>query len=145
MKKVTLETSLRDAIIKLETQQAEDGKILREHFYQTIDSLKPINLIKNTFKDAVASRELKGDILTTSVGLTAGLISKIVFAGVMKSQLRKLIGTALMFGITNLVARNPEVVRLVGKSFFSLFKRRTEERVLESAALVTGKSVNAEF
>ena len=145
MKKITLETSLRDAILKLEIQQAEDGKILREHFYQTIDSMKPINLIKNTFKDAVASRELKGDILTTSVGLTAGLISKIVFAGVMKSQLRKLIGTALMFGITNLVARNPEMVRLVGKSFFSLFKRRTDERVLESAFLVTGKSVNAEF
>jgi len=129
MQKINSETSLRDAILQLESQRAYEGLMLRGQFYQAIDSLKPVNLIKSTFKEAVASRDLKDNIINTSVGLTAGYLTKIVFAGVMKTPLTKLLGTALMFGITNIVARNPEAVKSLGKGFFNMIRRKSGRSV----------------
>jgi hypothetical protein len=131
MQKINSETGLRDAILQLESQRAYEGKMLREQFNQAIEGLKPINLIKSTFKEAIASRDLKDNIINTSVGLTAGYLSKIVFAGVMKTPLTKLLGTALMFGITNVVARNPETVKSLGKGFFNLIRRKSAGRIHE--------------
>lgn len=37
-------------------------------------------------------------------------------------------GTALMFGIKNVVAQNPEVVKSLGKSLFSLIKQLLGDR-----------------
>ena len=131
MRKIDSETDLRDAILQLEIQRANEGKILKEQFYLAVDSMKPINLIKNTFKEAIASRDLKYDIVNTSVGLTAGYLSKIVFTNVLKTPLTKLLGTALMFGITNLVARNPETVKSLGKGFLKMIRSKSGRNALE--------------
>jgi hypothetical protein len=106
--------------------------MVKDEFFIAIDSVRPINLIKSTFREAVASRDLKNNIVNTSVGLTAGYLSKIVFAGVMKTPLTKLLGTALMFGVTNLVARNPETVKSVGKGFFNLIRGKKGKRYHET-------------
>jgi len=132
MRKIDSETGLRDAILQLEIQRTKEGKILKEQFYLAVDSVKPINLIKNTFKEAVASRDLKYDIVNTSVGLTAGYLSKIVFTSVLKTPLTKLLGTALMFGITNLVARNPETVKSLGKGFIKMIRSKPGRSALEA-------------
>jgi len=124
MKKADLESGLKDSILQLERKRAEEELLLKQQFHSTIDSFKPINLIKSTFNEAVTSRELKGDILTTSVGLTAGFLAKIAFAGVMRSPLRRLIGNVLMFGITDMAARNPEAVKSLGKGFFNMIRRK---------------------
>ena len=131
MQKISSETGLRDAILQLETQRTDEGKMLREQFNHTIEGLQPINLIKSTFREAVVSRDLKENIINTSVGLTAGYLTKIVFAGVMKTPLTKLLGTALMFGVTNLVAKNPEAVKSLGKGFFNMIRSKSGKRVHE--------------
>lgn len=129
MQKINSETDLRDAILQLERKRADEGIMLKEQFDLALDSVKPINLIKSTFKKAVASRDLRDNILNTSVGLTAGYLSKILFVSVMKSPLKKLLGTALMFGITNIVARNPEAVKSLGKGFFKMIRSKSGDRV----------------
>jgi hypothetical protein len=131
MRKIDSETGLRDAILQLEIQRANEGKILKEQFYLAVDSVKPINLIKNTFKEAIATRDLKYDIVNTSVGLTAGYLSKIVFSSVLKTPLTKFLGTALMFGITNLVARNPETVKSLGKGFIKMIRSKPTGKAKE--------------
>jgi hypothetical protein len=125
MEKINSETDLREAIVQLENKWIDDGKLVKEQFFLTIESIKPINLIKSTFKDAVASPDIKGKILNTSVGLTAGFLSKLIFQGVLKSPLNRLIGTAVMFGITNVVARNPEAVKSIGKGFFKMIRGKS--------------------
>jgi len=110
--------SLRAAIVELESKQAYEGKLLREQFHIAYNSLKPLNLIKSTFKEAAESDELKDNIINTSVGLTSGYISKKIFVGFSNSPLKKLLGTVLMFGITNLVSKNTEIIKLLGKKIF---------------------------
>ena len=113
--KINSAAGLRLAIIELEMKQAREGKELKEHFHVTCESIKPANLIKSTFREAVSAPGLQTNILNTSLGLAAGYISKLLFVNVSHSPLRKILGFALQFGITKLVSKNPEVVKLAGR------------------------------
>jgi hypothetical protein len=125
MEKVYSEASLQEAIAKLELRQAEEGFLLKEQFHQTYESVKPASLIKTILKQAVGSAEIKDNLVSTSVGLTAGYLSKLLFQGLTRNPVKKLIGTALMFGITNVVAKNPETVKVLGHKFFQLFRKKS--------------------
>jgi len=115
MEKISSENDLKAAILHLESKQTEEGKILKMQYLQAYESMKPINIIKSTFKEVSASPALKDELFNISVGLAAGYVSKILFQGTSHSPLRKLFGTVLMFGITNAVAKHPEVVKSVGR------------------------------
>lgn len=122
--------SLRETILELERRQAEEGKLLKQQFYTTYESMQPINIIKNTFKEAALSNELKDNILTTSVGLVVGYLSKMLFEDISTSPVKKLLGTIILFGITNIVAKNPETVKSLGKGFLKIILSKSKERLL---------------
>jgi hypothetical protein len=128
MEKLNSETALRNAIQQLEEKHLAQAKALTEQFHEAYESLKPINLIKSTIKEATASIDLKDNLLNTSIGLTAGFLSKKLFESVSKSPLKRLIGSAIMFGITNLVAKNPETVKALGLKFLNAIKPSTHHR-----------------
>jgi hypothetical protein len=111
MQKVNSEQLLREAILQLEARQVYEQKILRDQFNITYERMKPVNLLKNAFKEVSESPELKNNVMNTSVGLATGYLSKVLFEGASHSPVRKLLGSALMFGITNIVARHPDAVR----------------------------------
>lgn len=115
-------TELRDAILQLESKQEDEGKMLKENFQITYESIKPINLIKSTLNEITASQDLKDNLLNTAAGLTAGYLSKKLFVGVSHNPLKKLLGTALMYGITNLVAKHPETIKSVGNGILNLIR-----------------------
>jgi len=130
MKKINSEATLRDAIVQLEHRRADEEKMLREQFHLACESMKPINLIKSTFKEAIASPDLKDNILNTSVGLAAGYVSKLLFVNVSHSPLKKLLGIALQFGITKLVAKNPEAVKSLGRGLMKIINRKPGAEIL---------------
>lgn len=129
MQKINSEMDLRNTILQLEGKQAYERKELKEQFLQVYESVKPINLIKNTFKAVSESSDLKNNIVNTSVGLTAGYLSKKIFEKVSHNPLRKFLGSALMFGITNIISRNPEVVRSVGNSIWKAIFNKSGKKV----------------
>ncbi len=114
MPKTDLSMELRDAILVLENRKAEEGKILKDQFLLLYESAKPINLIKKTFKDISESRDLKETVINSSVGLATGYVSKKLFVGASHNPLKKLFGTVLMFGITNLISKNAGTIKSVG-------------------------------
>jgi hypothetical protein len=132
MEKIRTATGLREAILQLEAKQADEELMLKEQFQETVESVKPINLIKNVFKQAVGLEEVKDNLFNTSIGLTAGLASKLLFQFLTKSPVKKLVGTALMFGITNIVAKNPEKVRSLGLKFLNIFRSKSAKKVYEA-------------
>ena len=122
MTKLNSTTDIKQLILQLENQQTIDLKQLREQLHQTYESIKPINLVRNTFKEVVASEELTDNIVNTSVGLAAGYVSKTLFEKASHSPFRKLMGTALLFGVTNLVAKHPHTVKTIGTDFLNIVK-----------------------
>jgi F0F1-type ATP synthase membrane subunit c/vacuolar-type H+-ATPase subunit K len=104
---------------------------MKKEFHQAYESMKPINLIKSTFKEVAQSQEIKDNLINTGVGLAAGYVSKALFEGVTHSPLRKLLGTALMFGITNVITKNPEAVKTVTNGIFVFIKSKFTEKETE--------------
>lgn len=132
MERITTQHELRAAILRLEVQQSNEGKALKEQFQTVYNSVKPANIIISTIKDLGESSIIKDGLLNTSVGFGTGYISKMLFQGVVKSPLKKLLGSVLMFGITNLVTKNPEGIKLMASKIFKLFGSHFTEEEQES-------------
>ncbi|MBK8703075.1 MAG: hypothetical protein IPN33_05325 [Saprospiraceae bacterium] len=115
MRKIHSETDLKNAIADLENKQEEEGKMLKEDFHNAYEDVKPVKIIVNTLRDAFESSELKDQLLITSVGLAAGYISKKMFVRESHGEVKKIIAAALVFGITNYIAKHPEEVKLAGR------------------------------
>lgn len=77
----TIKTSadLRSAIAMLEIQQAAEMQVMKDQFKVVYESIKPMNLIKNSIMEAVESPEIQDNFLNATVGITAGYISKLLF------------------------------------------------------------------
>ena len=82
MKTIITQDDLRAAIVELEIRQDAEAILLKEQAMLTYESIKPINLIKNLFRESAESDELKGDLLNSTIGISAGFLSKIMFQGV---------------------------------------------------------------
>jgi len=115
-------TDLSEAIRELEEKWKGEGKVVKDQFEVAYESIKPINLIKSTLKEVVSSPELKGNVLNASVGLAAGFVSKAVYVGFSANPVRRLVGTLLMFGITNLVAKRGDVIGRIGRNLIATIR-----------------------
>ena len=124
MQNVGSENGLKDAILQLEQQQAAQGAMVRTALQITHESLKPINLIKSAFHQAAESRELRSNVINTAVGLTTGYITKRILLKESSNPFKKLLGAAVMFGITNIVAKNPETVRSLGLGLLKIIRSK---------------------
>lgn len=127
MGEIHTEADLRAAIEQLEIKQAAEGQQLKEQFRLTYESVKPINLIKSTFKEAAQSTDLKNNILNTALGLTTGFVSKIVFVGLSGSPIKKLLGNALLFGVTNVIAKNPKIGSTLLEGILKFIRKKPNE------------------
>lgn len=127
MQNITTSTELRAAILALELAQKNEGLSLKEEFYVAYQEIQPINIIKNTVKQAIHSRDLKDDLINASVGMAVGYVSKSLFEGESHSPARKLMGTAIMFGVSNVITNNPEMLQAIGESFMDLFRESSSD------------------
>jgi hypothetical protein len=116
MESINSTDDIRNAIQLLEDEQAIKLDLLKDQFYITYESLKPVNLIKSTIKEISASPYLVENILGTATSLATGFISRKIVVGASGNLLRKLFGAVLQFGVTNLVANHPEKIRAMGQS-----------------------------
>ena len=114
MQNITSTVGLKEAIQQLEIKQAAEGQLLKEQFNITYTSLKPVNLIK-TFSEAVASPDIISNLISASIGLTAGFFSKRILAKTSGSLLKKVFGSILLLGVTRIIARKPMIIQAIGK------------------------------
>lgn len=124
MEKITSIGELETAISVLKVEQELKGQLVREEFIIVAESLEPINLLKDTFREGATSLNLFDGILGTIVGVAAGSLSRNVFVGASSNVIRKLLGSAFQFGVTSIVGRNTRAIKTVGKFIAQrIFKR----------------------
>jgi hypothetical protein len=122
-------TRLKDAIERLEARQAQEWILLKEQFLDTYESLKPLNVLKNTWRDVSASPDIKENFLGATLGLTVGHVARTLFVGASQQPLKKIFGTLLQAGVSNIVASNSGLLKsLIGNmvSFFTKEKSTTK-------------------
>src|SRR5664280_572457 len=121
MQNITSAADLKDAIQLLEAEQSIKGQLLREQLFLIYESLKPVNLLKNALKEISSTPYLIDNISGTAMGLLGGFLSKKIFVGASGNLIRKLFGSVLQIGVTNLVAQNSETIKSVGQALIQHF------------------------
>ncbi len=96
---------LNKAIQELKTKQVSEIVLLKAQFEKTYESLKPLNLIKNTINEVATSPDLRKNITNNAIGLATGYLSKKFLLGSTHNPFKKILGTILEFGIANFVAK----------------------------------------
>lgn len=109
------DAELLEQLILIKQEECDkQGKELKEHFRNAYESLKPINMLKNTFKQAVSSPDVKTQIADTAIGLTTGFLAKKLFAGNSGNPLVKLVGSLIGSFVASKAEKNGEEIRSMG-------------------------------
>src|SRR5262249_39651013 len=85
----------------------------------TLEKLRPSNLIKDTLSDIAHTPGLGKNIVSTSVGLGVGYITNKLFNRNPAGIARKVAGTAIQLGISSFVARRMPKLKTALKNIFS--------------------------
>lgn len=110
MEKQDATAILKELILIKEAENKAEGKLLKAHFYQTYETLKPVNIIKDIIKNLVSSPELKGSVVDSALGLTGGYLTKKVLFGKSDGAISKFFGFVVeMVVASNLVSNADEI------------------------------------
>ncbi len=127
MAKQTAVESLKESIRLLEIQQAEEGKILKEQFKATYESLKLVNLVKSSLKELTDSVEIKNNLFESIVSIVTGYLTKKLMISSTSNPFKKILGVLIQLGVTNLVAKNAETIRIYITELIDRFLHPKEE------------------
>ncbi len=117
MQKITTDEALRVAIIKLETRQLSEDKLLKDQFYITYVSLKPVNVLRTAINEFLTLSDLKEPLIETTAGIITGYLSRILIIRNSKNPFIRLAGIFAQYGITNLISKNSSKILRVGHRF----------------------------
>lgn len=126
MQEIISALALQDAIQLLESEQEVKKQLLKEQFYITYESLKPISLLKSAIDDISSSPYLVDNLSGTAIGLATGYLTKKLVVGTSGNLIRKLVGSILQFGVTNIVAQHSETIKSIGQAIFHHFLNKKE-------------------
>ena len=116
MEKITTTNSLKEAITKLERQRSFQEHRLEENWEFLTESIRPVNIIKRTIHDILPDEHSKNSLLGSAIGLGTGFITKKLFVGKAPGFVKSLVGNIIQWGITALVAKNSNKLKLGGQT-----------------------------
>ena len=98
-------TDLDTAIKRLERKKSVMEEDLKDRFHILAEDLKPGNILKNTLHEVQESTPLKHNLLKIALGLGAGYFSRKMLVTKSAGVVKKALGAALQYGITNFIAK----------------------------------------
>jgi|SRR6185312_10248705 len=129
MEKIKNIEELKSAIRQLENEKLLREILLKEQFITLCESLKPINILKDTLKDAHRDPELKTTLVNNAIGFVSGAVIRKIVTGKSYNPLRNLVGMVL----ERLVSRNAERIRTVADNMLEKIinhQKKNTENVL---------------
>ncbi len=142
MKKGNQSELIKSQIWFLKTKQKEELASLKNQLHITFESFKPINLLKETFKEVGESPDLKSNLLNSAIGLSTGFISKKLMVGKTSNPIKNIIGTVVEFAIANVVTKNSEKIISTGETLFQLIFKRKKDKKLDLQTLENNRLID---
>ncbi|MBK7713338.1 MAG: hypothetical protein IPJ37_22195 [Bacteroidales bacterium] len=127
MQNISSSADLKNAIQILEVERGIQAAVLKDQVFQAFESVKPVNLIKNALHDISSSPYLIDNILGTALGIASGFLTNTIFVGASGNMVRKLLGSVLQFGVSNVVADHPDTIKTYGQMIMKYFLRKREK------------------
>lgn len=104
MAKKDLYAELEAAIAEMELTQQREKIALRRQFREVVNGFNPVTLIKDVLQEVTSAGNIKGNIINIVLGVSAGYLSKWIVETAPKNKFRKILGSIVMFGISNLIS-----------------------------------------
>lgn len=117
MQTITNTKTLTAAIKQLEGVKRAEGNLLKEHFQFTIDSLNPINIVKEKINHAFHSDGMATKLIGSGLGIATSMLTGTIIGGSGNNPIRKLLATAIHGKIISL--SNSEEIKDKGISWLS--------------------------
>jgi hypothetical protein len=112
---------LKELIRQKEQEHDLEEAQLRATFHETYESLKPINLIKNTIRQAIASPELKGNLGNAALGLATGFVAKKLISLGSNNPIVKLGATAVEMLVASKVTAHADDIKAIASIVLNKF------------------------
>ena len=106
MKNSFTAADLQLRIATLEARSLQQEEDLKYSAGLLVESLKPANIIRDTFKNTVQSPGFGKSLLRGAAGLAVGFITKRLFVNSSAGFVKKAIGTAVELGVAKMVTSN---------------------------------------
>ncbi len=113
MENISSTSELKYVIQLLEEEQQVKSLEVKQQYYTTLESIKPINLLKSSLKDAVTPSHLQDDLLIGALSIASGYMAKKLILGASPNIPKRIIGLVLQFGITSVMSQGFAPVALV--------------------------------
>jgi hypothetical protein len=128
MQKISTIAELRYEIAQLQIKQSLQAQSVKEQFKNVRESLRPVNLIKSTFKEAITSPDLMTNVLNAGVGLAAGILTKKMFVGSTHNPFKRILGTLLEAGMATIVTTKGDSIRDTAAHLYNkVFRKGTDK------------------
>lgn len=122
--KINNKSELDNAIRELENRKILQENLLINEFKATRESLRPINLIKESFHNLANNSDMQGGILKAAAGIGVGILAKKIFPGNSLSPIKKLLGGFFKAAAINSTISNADKIKAYGISIYhNLFKK----------------------
>ena len=105
MKGLNQNQLLDEKIRLLKIKQSENFEVLKSQFHLTIESLKPINLVKETINDFKNSKEIKSSLLESTLGIAAGYVTRKMIVGKSSSMVKNTAATIIQYLVSNFITK----------------------------------------
>ena len=127
MKRKNETDTLNEEIIKSQNKHANELALLKDQLHTSYESLKPVNLIKSTFKEFTSSADTKNDLFGSALSLGIGFVAKKVFVNSSHNRFRRVVGTLLQVAITNVVSKQSDHIKVLGENLIHRFLKNRKE------------------
>lgn len=110
MKPSKQKLELETKIAFLELKQERDFDDLKNQYYSTIESIKPLNLIKSATQEFIKSPNLKSNLINGAIGLGANYLSKNVLNENSPNPIKRMLGKVLKFAVKNIIGNKSKKI-----------------------------------
>jgi len=118
---------LKQVILLLEEELDEQKQLLTKHVSTLYDSFRPVNVVKDVFNEVVRSEEFRSNILTATIGISTGYVTKKLLFKKSNNPLKALTGNLLQYGIANMIVNPSRVLKTIFLPLLALISVRKEK------------------
>lgn len=120
--------SLKETIRILEIRQEEQKVVLNKQLRHTFESLKPINLLKSTFREFTSDLEHKSNnVMETILPMVTNLLTAKMLSKKKKGGFFRIFATFVQMGVTNLTAKHSHTIMQVLTEFWERLTTRAKD------------------
>ena len=118
---------IKKVIVLIEDEVEEQKKLLMDQINILYDNFRPVNVVKDVFREVVTSKDFRSNILTATMGISTGYVTKRLLFRKDNNLLKALTGNLLQYGIANMIVNPSRVLKTIFLPILELFSSKKEK------------------